>query len=293
MFLFSMKRSITFFNLAALITALLSLPSQSGQMFNALLESKRANEQMVVETQNAPLSEEEAAAKLPDLGISLHPGTDFESDDPKPTTTSLNHCKSLVYKTLQSLPSGHSKNLKSLTLYFSDTGRRGLGGGSTIILRCQNVTDEELIGVLVHEMGHVVDTGSLQGSSDSGISNYVDGQNPVYNDDPSAEFYSYTFKNENTQNDNATETDFVSGYAQTDVFEDFAESYAYYVLHGNEFRELAYSNAVLASKYDFLKNKVFNGKEYFTGDDTKEVDLLARNYDVTILPYDMRKFLAI
>ncbi|MCC7197281.1 hypothetical protein IT413_03775 [Candidatus Peregrinibacteria bacterium] len=288
-----MKRSITFFNLAALITTLLNLSGQSNEFMNSLMESKRLNSQMVVETQTTALTEEEAAAKLSELGVKLHPGTDFESSDPKPTESSLNHCKSLVYKTLASLPPRHASQLKNLTLYFSDSGRRGLGGGSTIILRCQNVTDEELISVLVHEMGHVVDTGSLQGSAENGASGFVDGTAPVYSDDPSAEFYSLSFKNENTLRDDMTDLDFVSGYSKSDVFEDFAESYAYYVLHGNEFRELAYNNGTLAVKYDFLKNKVFNGKEYFTGDEQKKVDVLARNYDVTILPYNMKSFLAL
>lgn len=288
-----MKRSITFFNLAALVAALMNFPSQSNEFMNSLLESKRLNEQVVVEAQAAPLTEDQAAAKLSELGVNLHPGTDFESNDPKPTETSLNHCKSLVYKTLKSLPPQHTSKLKNLTLYFSDTGRRGLGGGSTIILRCQNVTDSELIGVLVHEMGHVVDTGSLQGSAENGASGFTDGTAPVYSDDPSAEFYSYSFKNEKTVRDDMTALDFVSGYSQSDVFEDFAETYAYYVLHGNEFRELAYTNSTLAAKYDFLKNKVFNGEEYFTGNETKKVDITARNYDVTILPYNVKSFLAL
>ena len=288
-----MKKSITFFNLAALVAALMNFPAQSNEFMNSMLESKRLNEQVVVETQAAPLTEDEAAAKLNELGVVLHPGTDFESSDPKPTEISLNHCKSLVYKTLESLPPQHASKLKNLTLYFSDSGRRGLGGGSTIILRCQNVTDEELIGVLVHEMGHVVDTGSLQGSAENGSSGFTDGTAPVYSDDPSAEFYAYSYKNEKTVRDDMTEVDFVSGYSESDVFEDFAETYAYYVLHGVEFRELAYTNSTLAAKYDFLKNKVFNGKEYFTGDESKKVDVAVRNYDVTILPYNMKSFLAL
>ena len=32
---------------------------------------------------------------------------------------------------------------------------RGLGGGDTIYLRCNNVSDHELVGVFVHEMGHI------------------------------------------------------------------------------------------------------------------------------------------
>src|SRR3989338_3593600 len=60
------------------------------------------------------------------------------------------HCKSVVYKTLESLPEVHADLLKNLTLYFTKTGRRGLGGGNTIILRCRSVSDQELSAVLIH-----------------------------------------------------------------------------------------------------------------------------------------------
>lgn len=238
------------------------------------------------------------------LGITLHPGTEYTSQS-KANPLTLQHCKSLVYRTLKSLPAEPVRHLKNLTLYFADTGRRGLGGGDTIILRCQNVTDEELVAVLVHEMGHIMDTGvmsgkdnllasalDLAGSADEAV--FMDGTHPVSNDDPSVEFYSISFKDSTTLKDDANPLDFVSGYAMTDPFEDFAESYAYYVLHGDDFRTLAKRNKKLRQKYEFLKEKVFNDVEYYNGDETgKSVDFGQRNYDVTILPYSIDKFFII
>ena len=230
------------------------------------------------------------ASGFDSLGITLHPGSEYAADD-NTSPSSLNHCKSLVYRTLKSLPSDHSGHLRNLTLYFSDTGRRGLGGGSTIILRCHNVTDAELVGVLVHEIGHIVDTGKYQGNFLFGASGFRDGDTPVYNDDPSKDFYALSFVDEKTLRADASPLDFVSGYGMSDPFEDFAESYNYYVLHGNEFRKLARSNHVLRQKYNFLKTRIFGGKEYVNGQG--KVDLFSREYDATQVEYDMDRFFAI
>ena len=88
--------------------------------------------------------------------------------------------------------------------------------------------------------------------------------------------------------------DFVSGYAMTDPFEDFAESYAYYILHGTEFRRLARVNNSVKQKYDYLKTTVFEGKEYFIGDpELRRMNYGMRNYDVTVLPYNIDRFFVI
>ncbi len=235
-------------------------------------------------------SEEDYAQRLEKMGISLHPGTDYASNS-KATKSSLNHCKSLVYKTLKSLPKEPVSKLKNLTLYFNNDGRRGLGGGDTIILRCQNVTDEELVSVLVHEMGHIMDTGVMGGKPLLGVASpFRDGSRVVPLNDPSVIFYKYSFTDESTLRSDAIDLDFVSGYAMSDPFEDFAESYAYYILHGTEFRQLAQRNIVLRKKYTFLRDKVFHGIEYFNGDMSQKVSPTERHYDVTVLSYDMSKF---
>jgi hypothetical protein len=287
-----MKKTVTFYNLGFLLAALLGFNWNTNALFDQLLKQNSiAKPQIVAYNYQANFGEADYEKQLSELGITLHPGTSYAPGSTS-STSSLKHCESLVYRTLNSLPIEATSELKNLTLDFSDTARRGLGGGSTIILRCQNVTDEELVAVLVHEMGHITDTGVMVGTSSSGKSGFMDGSNPVYSDDPSVGFYSLSFSSEATKLPTATDLDFVSGYAQTDPFEDFAETYTYYLLHGKEFRELARVNQTLAKKYDFLKNTVFKGKEYDNGSGG-EVKLLDRQYDVTVLPYDMNKFFVI
>ena len=264
--------------------------ANSSFLNNLILKKDLARSKLIEYNVTAGNSEARYAEWLREMGISLHPGTVYPPESIN-SASSLKHCESLVYRTLKSLPQDNVSGLKNLTFSFNRDGRRGLGGGGTIILRCQGMEEKELVAVFVHEMGHVTDTGVMNGSPASGNSAFVDGNKPVYNDDPSVEFYSIDFNSNSEIKSEASELDFVSGYAMTDPFEDFAESYAYYVLHGDEFRELIKSNVALRKKYDYLKTQVFNGKEYFNG--AGKVNTNVRQYDVTVLPYDLQKFFVI
>jgi hypothetical protein len=228
------------------------------------------------------LLEEYFASELNKSGIKLAPGTEHRLDS-KPTEKTEKRCKSEVYQTLMSLPYSHKSLLSKLTLFYTRDGRRGLGGSGEIVLRCLNVTDGELSSVLVHEMGHLVDSGYLTGEDTSSSSGFYDFDNLVALDDPSLAFYKISWTSETSQKTDVTELDFVSTYATTDPFEDFAETYTYYRLHGPEFRELKTADAALTLKYDFMKNSVFEGKEF--GSENISVDLWQRNYDVTVLPF--------
>ncbi|HQT82935.1 MAG TPA: hypothetical protein PLW99_02170, partial [Candidatus Paceibacterota bacterium] len=72
---------------------------------------------------------------------------------------------------------------------------------------------------------------------------------------------------------NDVANEFVSSYAEGwgndsihTAYEDFAESFALYVTGGRIFRELAKTSPVLSEKYLWLKEHVFGGQEYDTGD---------------------------
>jgi hypothetical protein len=243
----------------------------------------------IAEAKPAALQSSNYLAKITSLGITATSNAPSNVSR-KPTFQSVDHCASLIYKTLLNLPQTQVTRLKNLTLTFDSNARRGLGGGGTIILRCVNVTDQELVGVLVHEMGHVQDTGVMQGSYQAGSSEFKDGDTPIYKDDESLEFYRISFNSENHKLASATDDDFVSGYAQSNVFEDFAETYNYYILHGIEFRQLMKTNLALAQKYYFMKDKVFSGQEFNNGDLDNISNSDRRNYDATILAYQLNKF---
>jgi Putative zinc-binding metallo-peptidase len=233
-------------------------------------------------------ADDEYARALDDSDIQLHSGSTYKSDSIS-TDRSLTHCKSLVYQTLNSLPDKHVNHLEDLTLYFSD-GRRGLAGGSTLILRCTDVSDQELTSVLVHEMGHIVDTGLYTGNSRSGESEFKDGNIPVYKDDLSLRFYRINWENSENLKESAKKEDFVTGYAMSDPFEDFAETYNFYILHGAQFKEMAKENRQLQRKYLFMKYFIFRG-QVFDNDPYTKIAYDMRSYDATMIDYDRNKFM--
>jgi hypothetical protein len=239
-------------------------------------------------TNHAASTEDSYAKALETLGLHLYPGTSYKAESTS-SESSLNHCKSLVYQALVSLPDDHREQLAHLTLYFAD-GRRGLGGGSTIILRCSDVSDKEIISVLVHEMGHVVDTGLYTGDSSYGKSEFMDGSLSIYNNDLSLRFYSINWEDDKTLKDGAKESNFVSEYAMTDPFEDFSETYNFYILHGDQFREMAEFDRSLMRKYLFMKYYIFKGQEY-SNDPYTTAEPFERIYDSTTLNYDETSFI--
>lgn len=197
-------------------------------------------------------------------------------------------CMSLALSVLDSLPAEHAEALTDLTLVFDTDAKRGQAGGNIMRIRCVNISDEEFAAVMVHEMGHIVDTGLLQGSgSDAYV--FSDGSKPVLKDDLSVLFYETSWISNYSFTSETNGYSFVSRYAASDPFEDFAETYAAYVLHGETFRSYASSDAEINEKYEFMKNYVFDGVEYSGIDQAQVHD--ERVYDVTKLPFDLDFFL--
>lgn len=187
----------------------------------------------------------------------------------------------LIADVLKTLPEEHRNAPDRLVLRYDDPNApRGLGGSSSIILRTIDVEDDEFVSLFVHELAHTVDLGHISGIS--GIeTDFYDGERPIYSDDKSLDFYTLCWKNSYTQGDVCSDQDFVTGYAKTDAFEDFAESYLYYVLHGKEFRAMAEKSAILSKKYLFIK-EIFDGREFETGD-LRNVSS-SRSWDATLVP---------
>ncbi len=288
-----MRQALRFYTLIFGITLALAINLQNNSStnqseFEENLDDAGAN----AYTSHAAPTDHEYAKALDGLDISLHPGTTYNKNSAS-SDRSLTHCKALVYQTVVSLPETHREHLQDLTLYTADNPskwRRGLAGGSTMIIRCSDMSDKELTSVIVHEMGHIVDTGLHTGDSSEKKSEFVDGNIPIYNNDISLWFYRLSWENEKTLRDNAKSTDFVTGYAMTDPFEDFAETYNFYVLHGEQFKEMSKYNRILRQKYLFMKYFIFKGQEY-DNDPYTDVKYSSRYYDSTLLNYNFATFL--
>ncbi len=198
----------------------------------------------------------------------------------KATQNEIASCQDRIFSASKLLPKSHLSVLKKIILVFDASARRGLSASTTMKIRCVDLMGEEFRAVFVHEMGHIVDLGFLKGSKKSGTSPFRDGENPIYNDDSSLNYYSVSWKDSFIFSENAEKLDFVSGYGSSDVFEDFAETYTYYFLHGPEFRYLTRYNDALFKKYTYLKEYVFSDIEY--GEALYEITpRYSRPYDIT------------
>lgn len=288
-----MRQALRFYALIFGITLALVVNLQNNSVTNQSdFEENLDESTRDAYTSHAAPTDYEYAKALDGLEINLHPGTTYNKDS-ESSDRSLTHCKALVYQTLVSLPETHREHLQDLTLYTANSSndwRRGLAGGSTMIIRCSDVSDLELTSVIVHEMGHIVDTGLNTGDPEEGSSEFMDGSIPIYNNDISLWFYRLSWEDEKTLREDAKKTDFVTGYAMTDPFEDFAETYNFYILHGDQFREMSLYNRTLRQKYLFMKYFIFKGREY-DNDPYTEVTYVGRYYDSTLLYYNQTAFL--
>ena len=191
---------------------------------------------------------------------------------------------------LEKLPSQHISTLQNLVLDYDPNAHRGLGGKNIIIIRAVNMGPAEFIGVMIHEIGHSVDLGHLSEENKERKSEFKDGKKAIYESDPSLDFYRISWENESEKNKKASNLDFVSGYAMSDPFEDFAESYIYYILHNKDFKSKTQTSEALLKKYNFIKNIVFEGEEFETGEVLTN-KLNKRPWDITVLSYDLDNFL--
>lgn len=172
-------------------------------------------------------------------------------------------------------------------------------------LKCKNVNsclsvskdriNRQFIAVAIHELAHWVDLGaSTRGNAKSGNSPFLDGKVRMYKDDSSVQHYGLCFKDAKHLAKGACKrSDFVSMYAKTGVFEDYAETVTAFVLDGENFYEkaLKYKDTkgrdILLKKYNFFKKLL--GKEYRFG--VRATSNSFATYDTTKRKFPVRDFL--
>lgn len=184
---------------------------------------------------------------------------------------------------LRALPSPCRTYLKNYFVRYKDATQRGLGGKTTIILD-GTPPDAEFAGLLIHECGHVTHS-NMMGTATAGVSAFKDSSEPFYSDSPMVEFFAINWMTETVLKRAATKADFASGYGQSDAFEDFAESFAMYILHRPAMRERAKTNTAMAAKLAWME-KYLPVSETAIGTDTYTWNKVVP-WDVTKLPYEL------
>jgi len=114
---------------------------------------------------------------------------------------------------------------------------------------------KEFFEVLTHEMWHIVDLWFITGKSWFKSSQFTEfGKKSFSEDDKSLIFYSYSWQSEKIKKANVYTKDFVSWYALTDPFEDFAETFNMYINHNYVFRQMMKESNILKYKYQYMDN---------------------------------------
>lgn len=134
----------------------------------------------------------------------------------------------------------------------------------------------EFLSVSIHEFGHFLDLYILEKKVSYDISDY---------------FYNISWENTTTIKAWLEQKDFVSGYSMTNKYEDFAESFNYYILHNYDFLEKTLDSEILKQKYNFFSKYVFRNDEFKTNNYkiTKEIKLYYR--DTTKIEFSLENFL--
>ncbi len=204
----------------------------------------------------------------------------------------LLHIEDTLKKTMAALPKNFFQPLRTLEVRNTENASRGLSNQKKLILHTASMNNEdEMISVFLHEVGHLVDLGVLE-SETGGASRFRDHGKVIFENDPSVKFYRLSWLDEKTKSSSVSANDFVSGYAATGSFEDFAETFLFYRLHGEKFRHLAKNSEILQKKYAFLRDTVFGGTEFQVAKKASDFVPTAKLlWDATLLPIDQADLL--
>jgi len=105
---------------------------------------------------------------------------------------------------------------------------------------------------VIHELGHIVDVHGIQ-------DDFADEQNVFsYAKEDRNEIFLVI---ENKPSDKE-KLGYITGYSSINDLENFADHYAYYVVYPDVFRDEMKNDPLLVKKYEFLRDFIFNGKEF-------------------------------
>lgn len=145
-----------------------------------------------------------------------------------------------------------------------ESERRWCANHTDVIINAAMIESPgEFAYTLTHEIGHIVDLGVLEWTDDSYNDIFTEFGDYVFRvDDPSLEYYEFSWIDEHTRKKWAKRQDFCSLYSMTQVFEDFAECLLMYQDHNYYFKFLAKHNDVLRQKFMYFAD-LFDGKYIF------------------------------
>lgn len=140
----------------------------------------------------------------------------------------------------------------------------------------QTMKKDELIAIFIHEFSHYIDIYSLEREEFNDISNH---------------FYKISWCSTKVLNSWMTQKDFVSGYAMTNKYEDFAESLTYYILHNKDFLDKTKTSRILKRKYNFFSFYIFSNWLFKNTDFSQNNEIKNYYRDITKINFSLNTFL--
>ncbi len=140
------------------------------------------------------------------------------------------------------------------------------------------IDNPELISVFIHELAHYIDIYYFDKSlwKDSDISN---------------KFYDISWNSTKVIKSWQDTKDFVSWYSMTNKYEDFAESFNYFVFHNKDFLKKSEKSQILKNKYDFFLENIFINNEFKNIDFWFWYEIKDYYRDVTKIEINLENFL--
>lgn len=139
-----------------------------------------------------------------------------------------------------------------------------------------NLDIKEFIAVAIHEFSHFYDLYILEKKVLLDVSDI---------------FYDISWETTTVMKESMDEKSFVSWYAMTNKYEDFSETYTYYVLHNSDFYSKSLNSPVLMEKYNFFRKFVFTNEEFITGEFKNNLEIEDYYRDTTKIDFSLEKFL--
>ncbi len=164
-----------------------------------------------------------------------------------------------------------------VNFYWESKDRRWKMKNKTIkIYNPIKIWEAETQNIFIHEFAHYLDLYFFD------LKNWKD---------ISYKFYQISWDDTKIIKAGQNNKDFVSGYAMTNKYEDFAESFTYFVIANKDFLQKTKFSKVLKQKYNFFSSYLF--KNWFLKDTKFTKNLIIRDYyrDITKLKLDLKNFL--
>jgi len=140
----------------------------------------------------------------------------------------------------------------------------------------KKMKNNECTAVWIHEFGHFVDLYFLKKWVITDISNF---------------FYNISWESTMVMKPWLKQSDFVSGYSMTNKYEDFAESFTYFVLHNEDFLTKSNKSKLLKDKYNFFIRYLFRNWEFVWTDFSTDNQIKNYYRDITKINFSLENFL--